>query len=563
MAKPGDQVTTGYGSGSAQSVDHLNNAFIRAEQFVHQAISNKSKETMSIWRDMIGLGNFEYGRGFIMKKHSFYGGKETTNSAGDWYNLTDLQKRDNKSSGGDNDALLHDISSGDAASPAEDVGNLGQYNPVVTDYGFEEKQYTIYETTRRTRDICLRDIVFQWQFEQQLEMIFNSLADITLGAWEKWLRETYVTFATKQLVAEGFPSFTITNGASGTVVNQAGLREIDLGGTPMDSIGVLSQDVLDYHYQYLARQARPGKVADGENGMPVFALVTSFETSTELISKDTVRNQDMRYARPSFLLEGYGTITGYKNFAHSHDLETPRYKPTVGGKLERVYPYEFTPTSIGNATNINKDYVYAPFELSIIFLKDVYRGLVPENPTAVAGATFGGASNLGTYKWINIEDRETNLLGETGFMFARFNCAPEPMDQVDNALVLLHRRHQVVPIVQPAQGTGSDNAAVSDTGMTAEAFSAVVDNGEGSADTDTAYTAVEITLSAAFNTKQIGDVVEATYNTSDTQNLLISRDYGNGRYRFIPVTNAAGDAESTAADWATVLATNSDFSITG
>ena len=45
----------------------LNNSFIRAEQFVHQAIANKSKDTMSIWRDMIELGNFEYGRGYMIK----------------------------------------------------------------------------------------------------------------------------------------------------------------------------------------------------------------------------------------------------------------------------------------------------------------------------------------------------------------------------------------------------------------------------------------------------------------------------------------------------------------
>lgn len=42
----------------AANIAGLNNSFIRAEQFVHQAIANKSKETMSIWRDLIELGNF-------------------------------------------------------------------------------------------------------------------------------------------------------------------------------------------------------------------------------------------------------------------------------------------------------------------------------------------------------------------------------------------------------------------------------------------------------------------------------------------------------------------------
>lgn len=508
----------------AANIAGLNNSFIRAEQFVHQAIANKSKETMSIWRDMIGLGNFEYGRGYMMKKHSFYGGKETTEATGDWYQLKDYNDR---------------TDSNDAAE------NACQYDPVVTGYGFEEKKYTIYETTRKTEDICLRDIVFHYQFEQQLELIFNSLADITLGAWEKWLRETYVTFATKQLVAEGFPNFTITGSTnSAGVVTQAGLREVNLQGTAPDQIGVLSQDVLDYHYQYLARQARAGKVSDGENGMPVFALVTSFETSTELISKDTVRNEDMRYARPSFLLEGYGTITGYKNFAHSHDMEAPRYKIKASDptKLERVYPYEFTPTTIGEATNISRDYVTAPFEMSIIFLKDVYRGLVPENPTAVSGATFGGASNLGTYKWINIEDKDTNLLGETGFMFARFNCAPEPLEQVDNALCMIHRRHQAIPVVQPLQG--SDSSSASSSAQNILSVVAKVQPGE----TGTSYKEVEVVLENPL-TDNIGDQVAVNingtlYNNANSNAPIITRDYGNGRYRI---------AFTTAANWAATI----------
>ena len=278
--------------------------------------------------------------------------------------------------------------------------------------------------------------------------------------------------------------------------------------------------------------------------MPVFALVTSFETSTELISKDTVRNEDMRYARPSFLLEGYGTITGYKNFAHSHDMEAPRYKIKASDptKLERVYPYEFTPTTIGEATNISRDYVTAPFEMSIIFLKDVYRGLVPENPTAVSGATFGGASNLGTYKWINIEDKDTNLLGETGFMFARFNCAPEPLEQVDNALCMIHRRHQAIPVVQPLQG--SDSSSASSSAQNILSVISKVQPGE----TSTSYKEVEVVLENPL-TDNIGDQVAVNinntlYNNANSNAPIITRDYGNGRYRI---------AFTTAANWAATI----------
>ena len=252
----------------------------------------------------------------------------------------------------------------------------------------------------------------------------------------------------------------------------------------------------------------------------------------------------MRYARPSFLLEGYGTITGYKNFAHSHDLETPRFKVSeTAGQLTRVFPYEFTPTTIGNATNISRDYVTAPFELSIIFLKNVYKGLVPENPTAVSGATFGGASNLGTYKWINIEDKDTNLLGETGFMFARFNCAPEPLEQVDNALVLLHRRHQAVPVVMPKEGAELSTAGAGPVDVLSVEHKVTPEDSSS-----VLYREIEVVLTTPLTDRIGDDVVVAITGGSNSGNkdARIARDYANGRYRLIM------DADS---DWVSDIST--------
>ena len=519
-----------------------NDDFIRAEQYVHQAIANKSKDTNSLWKDEIASGDFEYGRGYMMKKHSFFGGKELTDVSGDWYQLKAYADRTDGAAGGDGTQMEDSC----------------QYNPPVVGYGFEEKKYTIYETSRRTEDICLRDLVYNWQFEKQAEMIFNNLADITLSAWEKWLRETYVTFATKQLVAEGFPTFTITNGGiTDSVLTNAGLRTINLGGTPADSIALLTQDVLDYKYHYLSRQAKTGACATSDGGMPVFCLVTSYETSTDVIRRDTMRNEEMRYAKPSFLLEGYGTLKGYQNWAHYHDMEVPRYKLSQdGATLERVYPFEFTPTTIGEATNISEDYVTAPFEMSIIFLKNVFRGLVPENPTNVAGATFGGASNLGTFKWINIQNKDTNLLGEIGFMFARFNCAPEPLDHVDNALVLLHRRHQAVPVMMPLQSTDHDLAA--DTALAVLSVEAKITPDDTA---DDEYQEAEILMdgSVAVPNVNVGDTgvltgtatsaVNVTGATTGAKTVRVTRDYASGRIRVM----FGGEA-----DWATAIQSDID-----
>ena len=178
--------------------------------------------------------------------------------------------------------------------------------------------------------------------------------------------------------------------------------------------------------------------------------------------------------------------------------------------------------------------------MSIIFLKDVYRGLVPENPTAVSGATFGGASNLGTYKWINIEDKDTNLLGETGFMFARFNCAPEPLEQVDNALVMIHRRHQSVPVVMPAEGAEQTGASSS-----AQNILSVVSKVTPDDTSSTAYREVEVVAENPI-TDRIGDEVTVVVNTTTYTNVIVTRDYANGRYRI---------AFQADGNWASVIQT--------
>jgi hypothetical protein len=516
----------------------LNDKFVAAEQFVHKAISNKSKLTKSLWRGMIGSGPFTYGEGYMKRKWSFYGGKALTGAAGDWYQLKDNNPDGGSGSESQDVEIAGELRDPLETNPSDRLTNItgthrAQYNPQVVGYGFESKEYTLYETTRRTEDVNLRNLVFKWQFQQQMKLILDGLADITLGEWEKWLRETYVSFATKRIVMEGMgmKEFTIENAQnSNGIVHNAGLRTINLNGASITDIGRLTQDVLDYQYQYLSRQAVGGKSADGKNGMPVFTLVTSFETSTEIIRKDTERNRRMDYAMPEFHLEGYGTITGYQNWAHYHDIETPRYEVAAdGASLQRVYPYESTPTNIGNAVDISMRYVTAPFELSIIFLKEVYRGLVPNNPKNVDKATFDGASNMGDFKWINIRNRETNLLGEIGFMFARFNCAPEPLDQVDNAICLLHRRESVVPITTPEV---SDGTAPSPQAITMVAPVIYWEDDE----TATDYTGVEVLL-AAEPSVQIGATVQITTVGSlhadgdfTTEDFVVVRDYTNGRY---------------------------------
>lgn len=407
-----------FGSDSPCDVEVLNQAFVDATQYINPIIANKTKKYNSLYQSKIARGTFKYGEGYVKKSQTFYGGTAIQDCGASW----------------------------SVVEPSRPAGTNGQddpghdscrYESEVIGYGFEEKSYTLYQATRRTLDICLTDILFKWQFEKQLSLTFQMLSNVTLGEWEQIEREFYIDFANKYIATNspdgiGLAEFSMNLGDC--------FINVPAGG--FDAIGTLGQPILDRIYQHLFRQV-PDAAVGMKDGMPQFALITSPETSTELIRNDIDRNQDMRYAAPEFLVEGYGTVKAYQGYAHVKDPHAPRFKVSDDGtKLERVFPFVATPTTIGDAVNISEEYIKAPFELAVIFLKNVYRALVPPaNPSRLAGAyNFDPADNMGQFHWINGWDRCENILREKGFFFSRMRIAPEPLENSTDAVVILHRR---------------------------------------------------------------------------------------------------------------------------
>jgi hypothetical protein len=395
----------------------INNAFIEAVEYINPVIANKSKQYNSLFLNMIPRGTFTYGEGYVKKSETFYGGTAVQDCGASWEVMAPYRAPGTNS--------------------ADDAGNDPcRYDAPVVGYGIEEKQYTIRQATRRTLDVCLTDILFRWQFKKQLALQFGMLSNITLGEWEQVLRETYIDFCTiLTVVNDATTDYRLAETTYGF-----GDTEIAIPTGGLDTIGTLTQAILDRVYEYLFRQARMGAIAT-DDGMPVFGLITSPETSTNLIQSDPNR-ADFHYANPQILVEGIGKVKKYKYFAHIHDAHVPRFKVNATGTaLERVHPFTTSPTTIGELVKIDPEYVNAPYELSIVKMKNVYKALVPpSNPTNISNHTFGKADNLGQFHWINIQDRTENMLNEKGFFFARFRMAPEPGEQSTDCVAFLHRR---------------------------------------------------------------------------------------------------------------------------
>jgi len=500
----------------APSVEQLNDAFIDAQQWMNPVIADDTKQYLNLYRNRVPRGQFEYGRGYVMQAHTFFGGTAIQDAGASWSEV---------------------IASRPPNPATQDPGHDAcKYDSEVIGYGFLTREHRLYQATRRTLDICLTDILFKWQYERQMELTYQMLSNVTLGEWEQILRECYIYLANKYIALNdnawgglGLGTFTLTahaNGITGSTVAKPA------GG--FDTIGTLNQRVLDRIYALLSRQA--GRYAlKMVNGKPIFGLVTSSETSEEIIREDATIREDVRNSsRADILIDGVGPAFVYRGYTHIHDPHAPRFRVSADGtELERVYPFATSAATIGEQVNVDPEYIKAPFEVSVIWLENVYRCLVPPaNPSNLSGRDFDPVENWGEFFWLNIRDRANNLLREKGFFFARMRMSPEPLAAYRDAVVILHRRPQDIAL---------DYTAPVDAGTAgAKAVSAAAKYISTDADADA--TLYEVTLASNLN-KGVGEEVTVTFAGALTATATIYAEADAPTY---VLAFAAG----TAGGWA-------------
>ena len=284
--------------------------------------------------------------------------------------------------------------------------------------------YNLKQAAINSPDICLNDLRFPVKRQEQLRNIMAVLTENTQYAWENRYRDEYVRL-------------------SGTKVN-ANQTDLLAGGDPNNFSTVnlpasrLTQGILRYIYSKLIRDGAGSNAYGRENGAPVFLLITSPETSEDIIKLNADIRQDFRYAKPSELLTPLGVERSYGGFYHLIDTMTPRYD-LVGGVWTRRYPYTTASATKGTKFIPNAAYYTAEYEDSIIFHQDVFTSLVPKPIGATGQMAFDPQSYRGDFRWRNIPDRTCNPDGNIGFFRAIFSSGSKPVFQ-NLGYVIRHKR---------------------------------------------------------------------------------------------------------------------------
>ena len=297
------------------------------------------------------------------------------------------------------------------------------------DLGFAQtlRTYNLQQAAINSPDICLNDLRFPVKRQEQLRNIMSVLSENTQYAWENRYRDEYVRLANYNV-----------NANQGELLAASGQTKGSFSTSNLPT-SRLTQGILRYFYSRLIRDGAGQNAYGKENGAPVFLLITSPEASDDLIKLNADIRQDLRFAKPSELIQPLGVERSYAGFYHLVDTMTPRFD-LVGGVWTRRLPYATDASATKGTRYIpNPAYFTAEYEDSIIFHPDVFTSLVAKPISSTGAMGFDPQSYRGDFRWRNIPSRDCNPDGTIGFFRAIFSSGSKPV-RPELGVVIRHKR---------------------------------------------------------------------------------------------------------------------------
>jgi hypothetical protein len=302
---------------------------------------------------------------------------------------------------------------GSGPKPRGGVDGGGSYiaGQNIDSFGVTVRTMQLKKAALNSPDICLDDLQFAWQVEDQVKNVVRVLSENTKYVWTNTYQDEYVNACGQKSVAIAPYDPTTTSFAA----------------TPATS--KLTWGILEAIYEQLGYEGGSiNPFARVDEMTPIYAAVGERYTFSDLKRQDDNVRDDFRYAymgngdsNPMLAAPGLNAI--YRGFKFFTVELPPRYTfdPALGA-WQRVYPYEPRATSRGMKWEISSAYKNAPYTDTVIYHQDVMKILTPNPRTSKGGGmTYNPAfSWAGEFVWRNIPDRESNIDGSTGFFRALY-----------------------------------------------------------------------------------------------------------------------------------------------
>lgn len=263
--------------------------------------------------------------------------------------------------------------------------------------GWTLRNYNLARRALEGPDFCAEDIRFAYQLRDQLNAIITILTEYTLIEWEIRDRHEYLRLAKWKVTMDG--GLTTTQNTSAPFFS----------GCPTS---ILTQGALNRWRVRLLRDGAAGSALGRENNSPVLTLITSAETSEDLIFRNADIRQDLRWGKPNELLAPFGVTRSYRGFYHLIDMYPMRGSCSAGTFTEIPVFANEPATGAGAGAlkqEVNAGWQGAGNEISFIFDPMVFEQLIPapiSNPAN--NFKFDPVNYMGNWKLRNILDRACN-----------------------------------------------------------------------------------------------------------------------------------------------------------
>ena len=469
---------------------------IRLAEHVGEFLKDGQMKRPNAWRDLVSYGVYEPFNGVSQTTNIFRGTLGEQSGLSAWKKVSPS-------------ARLTD------SQTVPDTGGIDActYEPKTYDWSIESLSYTGFRREWKSPVLCVRDFYSADKAKEQLAMILKAGGAIVDDTRITFQREVYMWFASLAghcvVMTNGFQDFiddsSVRFSFDPFVDDADGDEVITFPKALLPNISTLNWDYLDYCKTWLEDQAPDGAVGN-DSGMGVFMAMMDKNEFEQMVYNDANLREDFRYAKPQQLIDGFSMgFKTYRGIAIAHDPQQPRWALKSIGEtnatLKRVNPRRYgAAIAIGHRPETNPDYLNAEFGTIIFYLKNAYTILVPRVMTSLgSGTSFsaGAPAFNGDWAWINNRDMDTNVLGEIGYFFSRFEYHPKPDDNAANAIVLLYRRCVTPRVTRCDTDTGNTTDITTATAVASIDHVGGTGFGDAVAFTVTMATPIEVSVGSA------------------------------------------------------------------
>lgn len=295
----------------------------------------------------------------------------------------------------------------------------------VNDTGATIYSYSRFITRLASQKLDVLRMRQSWQAQQQAENVVKQLVRAVGNTWSRFYRQSYINIASYKLIP-----------------TKAGIVGLDVVSNDINSMpevkpeAALNDNLMNQVWQVLINEGAGESAAFMDQGSPVFLAYTSKDTVDFILRENQIIHKDWNFAeaaegKEATLLRQLGVKWTYKGFTYIVDNMNPRYtfddtKPT-GQKWVEVPQYIKSKTAVGSRYVQNPAYLNAPYEDTIVFVKDVYKSLVPRPVSAYGQAKWDPVTYAGELTWVNNKDNNGNYMGTQGLFIATLSAAPMPV----------------------------------------------------------------------------------------------------------------------------------------